>query len=159
MNDILTSSNNDADTLASLAAIAPFVPAFLATIAVLILGLAGVHPLWPAVDLTLSEAAALKDRAMVVRLVEDGDNPDARRRVRAGVLKSYELEITPLEAAVGARQLDIVQLLVMRGARVEGQTGVILRCFAAQERAQDIVQFLATENGPEPSCETVKTPW
>ena len=44
------------------------------------------HPQWPNTHLNISEAAAVRDHAEVVRLLESGENPNTRRPVRPGLL-------------------------------------------------------------------------
>jgi hypothetical protein len=42
----------------------------------LVMAIAGAHPFWHHESLTLSEAAALRDGAEIVRLVESGHDPN-----------------------------------------------------------------------------------
>jgi hypothetical protein len=161
----LISTNNCRESMSGtmmLALVIPFVPIFAGALIVLLLALTGRHPLWPEVALTLSEAAALRDAAGVVRLVEDGHDPNERLPVRPGILKSYALVVSPLEAAVGARRVQMFSLLLGHGAKIDSSNRMVLKCFAMKERVVDIVDLISTsEDGAveEVSCEEVRTPW
>jgi hypothetical protein len=93
-------------------------PALLALTQVifLILALWDVHPFWLREPLNLAEAAALRDRGEVARLLAEGQDPNATYRVRRGMLRDYQVQMTPMAAAVAARRDEIVQLLVDGGA-------------------------------------------
>ena len=69
------------------------------------LGLAafGRHPMWPHEQANLSEAAAIRDVAEIVRLIERGDNPNAARNIRAGLLREMAVRLTPVQAAVASK--------------------------------------------------------
>ncbi len=98
----------------------------LAAAAVVVGGLFGWHPLWSEPDLTLAEAAALKDRGTMRRLLRAGADPNAPGRVRAGVLKDDELVLTPLEASVGTRTPDAMRLLLANGARLDARARAVV---------------------------------
>lgn len=94
-------------------------PAFLlAAFSVVLLGLAAVdrHPFWPHVSITLSEAAAAGDAGEVVRLLGQGQDPNGRYTVKAGLLAGRRLVVTPLDAAARAGNPQIEALLVGAGA-------------------------------------------
>lgn len=119
----------------------------------------GLDVVWYEHPLTLAEAAALRDAGMVARLIDRGQDPNRRSFVRGGIF-SDAVYLTPLEAAVGARRLDIVELLLQSGANADGETRGALVCLALRVRANDIVDFLrATGWTPLPDCERVKMPW
>jgi len=88
----------------------------LAAVSIVFLGLAAVdrHPFWPRVSVTLSEAAARGDAGEVVRLLGDGQDPNAPYAVKAGLLSRRPLVVTPLEAAAGNAEIEA--LLVRAGA-------------------------------------------
>ncbi len=88
--------------------------------AMLTLAARGHHPLWRAEALNLSEAAALRDRGEVARLLAAGDDPRAARPVRAGFLYQQPVTLTPTEAAVLADRPEILQLLLDYGLSLDG---------------------------------------
>lgn len=90
-------------------------PAFAvaaASAALLALALAGRHPLWREEPLNLSEAAAFRDAARVVRLLREGEDVTVRRRVRGGALAAREVLATPLEAAIVSRRPEVLGVLL-----------------------------------------------
>lgn len=125
--------------------------------------LVGYHPLWARTEMTVAEAAALRDTGLLVQFIERGRwDPNQRALVRPGILKSYAVQLTPLEAGVAARRAEVVRVLVKHGATVDPRTRQILRCLAVREEATDIVQYLDTlRAGAEPMvrCDDVPSPW
>ena len=95
---------------------APLAALMLARVVLIALSLAGRPLFWATEPLTLAEAAAVRDGGEVARLIADGADPNARYRVRRGMVRG-RLEATPLEAARAARRPEIVQLLLDSGAR------------------------------------------
>jgi hypothetical protein len=127
----------------------------------------GSPPFWHGGALTLSEAAALRDQGEVSRLTASGADPNAVYALRPGVLAASAL--TPLEAAVGARRAEMVELLMLRGATVDDAGWRRLHCFALGTGAADVVEMLdryKPANTPRPgsgqaavSCEGIRTPF
>jgi hypothetical protein len=109
--------------------------------------------------LTLSEAAALRDQGEVSRLTASGTDPNAVYGLRPGVLAASSL--TPLEAAVGARRAETVELLMLRGATVDDTSWRRLHCFALSTGAADVVEMLEryTPANATASCEGIRTPF
>ena len=93
-------------------------PVLVAAVGVvlIVLGWFGSNPFWPTTTLTMSEAAALRDQAAIVLLVEQGANPNVKYPVRAGLLGDGDTYATPMEAAIYEDRSEIVRLLVSRGA-------------------------------------------
>lgn len=83
----------------------------------LVLALWDLHPFWLWEPLNLAEAAALRDRGEVARLLSEGQDPNATYRVRRGVVERYAVQVTPMAAALSARRDEIVQLLLEAGAQ------------------------------------------
>jgi hypothetical protein len=136
---------------------------FVLLTATLVIGpLVGFDPIWRSEALTLPEAAGLRDNGEVLRLLRDGADINAAGPIRPDFIKSYEITMTPLEAAVGIRRADMVKLLLDRGAVMDQQSWPGLVCFARQERATD-VEALLVERAPAgaslASCDGIKTPW
>lgn len=50
----------------------------VATLWVLVLAIAGRDPVWAVGEMTISEAAATRDRGGVARMIGEGVNPNAR---------------------------------------------------------------------------------
>ena len=76
----------------------------------------GEHPIWSMSPRNLPEAAAFRDGADVVRRVGRGEDPNAPGEIRPGILAGHALTLTPLEAAAGVREREMVQLLIELGA-------------------------------------------
>jgi ankyrin repeat protein len=132
----------------------------LALAAVVVAGwLAGADPFWPLPEVTLAEAVVTRDYAEIVRLIEHGADPNQPARVRVDMLNSAEHTLTPLEAAVGTRAIELVRLLVRHGASVgSGSSRACLICEAIRVDAPDIVDFLLTtddRSDPRGGCPAI----
>ena len=99
----------------------------------LVLALFDRHPIWPRQRLNLSEAAAVRDVAEIVRLIESSEDPDAARDVRPGLLADTAVRATPLEAAVAMRDPEIARVLLANGAVMDAPVWTRLRCAADGE--------------------------
>mgnify|MGYP002821411294 FL=1 len=95
--------------------VVPVVTLLLIWAVALLLAAAGYSSGGKTEPLTLSEAAALRDGATIVRLISQGKDPNAAYRVRAGFLSEQASKMTPLEAAIEARRSEIVQVLIDSG--------------------------------------------
>lgn len=125
------------------AAAAPGVLVVIIDAALLLFAVVDHHPRWPDHRLNLTEAAAVRDNAEVVRLLGRGEDPNVRRPVRPGLLgNDGPVEVTPLEAAVSIRRPDLVDLLFEHGARPSPEQWVRLRCAAQDRGFDDIVAML-----------------
>jgi hypothetical protein len=90
-------------------------PGVLVALWSLVLGamsLAGVNPYWTEQPVNISEAAALRDAATVVKLIHRGVDPRERYPVRAGALFDRAVAVTPLEAAVAARRPEVAEVIL-----------------------------------------------
>jgi hypothetical protein len=110
---------------------------------VLLIAAVADHPRWPDTRLTLSEAAAVRDHAEVVRILEGGGIANARFPVRPGLLGNEAvIQATPLEAAISIRRAELVELLFEHGAGPSSADWLRLRCAAAALQYDEIVAML-----------------
>jgi hypothetical protein len=115
--------------------------------------------LWPAGSVSLAEAAAMHNRAEVVRLIGLGHDPNQPSRVRAGLPGADGALLTPLEAAVGARSAVMARTLLDHGALVDGPQLAVLQCYARMRPDAAVEALLAgLAGGTEPDCEHVELP-
>ena len=79
--------------------------------------------------------------------------------LRPGVIAAGVL--TPLEAAVGARRAEMVELLMLRGARVDASGWRRLHCLALSTGAADVVAMLDRYKpaNAASSCDGISTPF
>ena len=121
----------------------------------------GYTPFMTPVDLTLPEAAAVRDHLEVLRQIEAGADPNRAERVRSGLVRSGEYVMTPLEAAVAKGGLETITFLQLHGARVDATTLPDLVCFAKLQGAADIEAYLRQQAPADfaPRCENVRLPW
>jgi len=138
------------------------VPLVLAIAATYILAGAAIggDPFWYEPQLTMSEAAALKDRATMQRLIWNGVDPNAPANVRADILKSHDIVVTPIEASVGTRTPIAMEFLLAHGARMDQHEQAVVACLAAEDDAREILEYLQKHfPGEKPDCAHVTTPW
>jgi len=130
--------------------------------ALLMLGaVIGSHPLWRVEPLNLSEAAAMRDEATVVQLIASGDDPYARRQVRADLLFNDRVELTPIEAAIAGGRTEIVEIILFSSPRPAPAEWTRLRCLSDLEGAKNINDVLDRYR-PESAtlaCDGVTRPW
>jgi hypothetical protein len=160
MENVLTiASPTGLRRLLAICAAAPPLAAFAISAVIVMTAPGGAPPFWRGGPLTLSEASALHDQGELVRLIAAGANPNAVYPLRAGIVAARAL--TPLEAAVGARRAEMVDLLMRHGATADPATWRRLDCFAQQTGAADVVEMLRRyrSSGIEASCAGVSTPF
>ena len=118
----------------------------------------GEHPMWPHEEVNLAEAAGVREEAEVARLIEQGQDPNARYPVRPGFLFERAVRLTPLEAAVVNNDPAIVAQLLSRGVALEAPSWVTLRCFAADSRVAPVLDEHRPA-GATLDCRGAKVPW
>jgi hypothetical protein len=142
-------------------AIALAVPGCLVGVATaigLVMTVFGQSPMWPHQPVNLAEAAGVYDEAAMVRLIEDGMDPDARYPIRPGLIFGYQMNLTPLEAAVANDDPAMVTRLVEKGATLDARVWTHLRCIADGERVLSKLDELRPAGAAE-ACEGVVKPW
>jgi hypothetical protein len=131
------------------------------TAGTLIRALGGTHPLWHAEPVNLSEAAALRDQATVVRLIRNGDDPYQRREVRADLLFNDRADLTAFEAAIASGRAEIMDVILWSAPRPGPAEWNRLRCLSRLEENDDIDEVLDRYK-PESvvlECSGVTRPW
>ena len=129
---------------------------------VLVAALFGYRALAAPADLTLSEAAVLRDEAELLRQIGHGAAPDVEYTIRRGMLSDQDYVMTPLEAAIAAGHAEVVQLLADHGATLSGANLPRLICLARLSEAADIAAFLASRSprgAAAVDCSGVRLPW
>ena len=144
----------------ALALAAPALVWLAAAAMVLLAALGGYRALAAPADLTLPEAAALRDEAEVLRQIRHGVDPNLAGRVRRGVIRDEAYLLTPLVAATAARHGEVVRLLMANGAELNDTNFRVLFCLAQDNGADDIVSFLKAHalSSAVLSCEGVRLP-
>ena len=116
---------------AALAAAVPGTVLAILSVVALTMGVFGEYPMWSHTELTLAEAAGSREEAEVTRLIEQGQDPNTRYPVRAGLVLERPARLTPLEAAVLNDDPAIARQLLGRGPALDAASWVVLRCLAA----------------------------
>jgi len=139
-------NNTTADRLSWLPALALVVPLLVPV------GLAGYVvagwvsgplPFWTAPDLTLSEAVIVRDGAESLRLIRAGRDPNRAWPVRADLSETGRDDVmTPLEAAVAIRRVEIVHLLLEQGAVLTAAERSALIDRAQRVGGLDVAEYL-----------------
>jgi hypothetical protein len=122
----------------------------------------GANPFWREQPVNISEAAALRDSASVVRSIARGADPFAPHTVRAGALFDRTVTLTPLEAAVAARRAEVVEA-ILSARPVDGMAWSRAQCLAASVPDEDIREVV-TAHRPEGvavdvDCAGYTRPW
>ena len=140
----------------------PGVIVAIVTAVMMLMAAAGSHPLWRVDPVNLSEAAALRDRATVVQLIAQGEDPYARREVRADLAFNDRFELTPLEAGIATHRAEIVDMILFAARTpLDAATWSRLRCLAELEGDKDVNATLERYR-PESAtqlCDGVTKPW
>ena len=124
----------------------------------LILAALDRHPMWPHQPTNLAEAAGVRDEAEVVRLIQQGDDPNVRYPIRPGLIFDVPLRLTPLEAAVAADDVQMVGHLLANRVVMDAALWTYLRCIADGD---DVPPALDRSRPPGAllRCDGVSPPW
>lgn len=120
-------------------------------------------PWWRMTEVNFSEAAALRDRATVVQMMADGEDPYAPREIRADLVFNNRVELSPIEAGIATHRAEIVDIILFTAPRLPDEpTWVRLRCLAQLEGDNDVKEVLnryQPEPATPPSCDGVERTW
>jgi hypothetical protein len=94
-----------------------------------------------------AEAAGLGLASELLRFLRQGEDPHHVYDVRAEILSSAVLRATTLEAAMWARQLELIELLDREGAIADAQERAALACLAADLDIDEVAEYLGAQNG------------
>jgi hypothetical protein len=100
----------------------------------------GRYPMWRHEPVNLAEAAGTRDEAEVVRLIEQGQDPNASYAVRPLFVFERSANLTPFEAAVINGDARIAAYLLAKGATVEAASWAALRCFAGDSAVARVLE-------------------
>ena len=119
------------------------------------------HPLWWEEPVNISEAAAFRDPARVVRLLREGVDPTVRRLVRPGVFAPGRVLVTPLQAAIASDRAEVVAVLVEGVDALDRVTWRDAMCLAGTIGDDEIETILERHRpeGVELACAGYVRPW
>jgi hypothetical protein len=104
--------------------------------------LAGYTPFAGIIPRNSAEAAGLANAHDVLRFLQAGEDPHRIYPVRPEIISSSVQYATTLEAALFARQLELIKVLDTRGAITAADRPALL-CLASDLRVEDVVEYLA----------------
>jgi hypothetical protein len=130
----------DKDGLVGFIAVPPVVGAALWVGVLLITALTGRHPIWPLEPQNLSEAVALRDGGAAVRRAEAGEDVNRAADVRARLIQDDAAMLTPIEAAAGARDEAMAQLVIDLGASPDAAVWHRAFCISDADGVRDVLK-------------------
>ncbi len=98
--------------------------------------------MWPPDTVNMAEAVATGDYAEVTRQLEHGVDPNPAMDVRARLLQSKPMRVTPLQAAVWARTPRMVTILLEGGAILSPTSLAVLKCMNDDNRNSEVRALL-----------------
>jgi len=129
-----------ANLLWILVAVPPVCTALAWIAALVVAGMTGTHPIWTLTPHNLAEAVALRDGAAAVRLVERGQDVNRPDTVRARLILDEMAILTPIEAAAGARDEAMAQLLFDLGASPDAAVWHRAFCISDADRVREVLR-------------------
>ena len=121
----------------------------------------GANPDWAAAPVTITEAAAMRDQATVVRMMDHGVDAHGRYELRKDLVFNEPATMTPFEAAIATERTEVASLMLWNGYRIDGAEWRQLRCLAQLEDNSEIGALLDTvrPSGAVLECAGVVRPW
>ena len=123
---------------------------------------AGANPYWTEEPVNISEAAALRDAATVVNLIQRGADPRRAYPVPAGRLFDRAITVTPLEAAVAARRPEVVDA-ILSARSLDAAAWAAAICLARSVPDEDMAHVVAAHRpegaAAEVDCAGYTRPW
>ena len=132
--------------------------AVLFALSAIVDAVSGQPLVWPAWQISLSQAVIMSDQAEVIRQLEAGVDPNGRYEVGEVLRPGERYLITPLEAAVLTREVVLIELVVRRGAIIDERNDQTLQCFARSSGSQAILEYLIARGGKVAPCDGVTLP-
>jgi hypothetical protein len=119
------------------------------------------NPHWEESPVNLTEAAALRDAATVLRLMAGGADPHQRYELRRDLVFNEPATMTPFEGAIATGRTEVASLMLWTGYRVDAPEWRQLRCLAQLQNNDDIGALLdkVKPTGEPLNCDGVTRPW
>lgn len=118
----------------------PILVAFAWLVLMAASAIAGRHPIWNVEPRNLAEAAAFRDGGDVVRRSQRGEDVNRAGDVRPGIILPDPATLTPLEAAAGAREREMVQLLFDLGATLDAKGWQRAWCISNEPEVRELLE-------------------
>jgi hypothetical protein len=131
------------------------------SVIIVALSAVGASPVWTTSPMTMSEAAVMRDPAMVARAIATGEDPYVARRVRSGLLVEHDVSLTALDAAIGARRGEVVSFLLFAAPPRDAATWERATCLAGMVGDRDVTAVIdkARPASVAARCEGFVRPW
>ena len=112
------------------------------------------NPVWPHEPYNLGEAAGVRDEAEVIRLIEQGHDPNASYVIRPSLMFSHPMRLTPLEVAVARDDPAILRQLLAKGATMDAALWTRLRCMEVSPSVSEVLDEYRPDAAPS-GCDGV----
>ena len=100
------------------------------------------------------EAAGVRDEAEVIRLIEQGHDPNASYVIRPSLMFSHPTRLTPLEVAAARDDPAILRQLLAKGATMDAALWTRLRCMEASPSVSEVLDEYRPDAAPS-GCDGV----
>jgi hypothetical protein len=105
--------------------------------------IAGHTPLAYDLPRNIAEAAGMGNGSEVLRMLREGQDPNAIVSISPDIISSSITRVTAIEAAVWGRRVQLLRLLEREGAIRSGETREYIACLATLARVEAIVEEFA----------------